>query len=64
MKGDIGDRIRGRMKGASLSFPWWKASRVSLVQRGGMDLPTRVTARCNYTRMLPIAHDSNVSAEV
>ena len=51
------------MKGVSLSFPWWKGSRVSLMQRGGMDPPAGVTARCNHTRLLAIAHDSNVSAE-
>jgi len=52
------------MKGASPSFPWWKGSRVSLMQRGRMNPPAGVTARCNYTRMLAIAHDCNVSAEV
>lgn len=52
------------MKGASPSFPWWKGSRVSLMQRGGMFPSAGVTAKCNYTRMLAIAHDCNVSAEV
>ena len=52
------------MKSVSLSFPWWKGSRVSSMQGGRMDLPAGVTARCNYTRLLAIAHDPNVSAEI
>jgi len=52
------------MKGASPSFPWWEGSRVSLMHRGGMDPPAGVTGRCNYTRMLAIAHDCNVGGGV
>ena len=47
-----------------LAFCFLDGKLAEFVQRGGMNSSAGVTGSCDYTRMLAIAHDCNVSTEV